>query len=74
MTVKADEGYRENACVSIGTCELCEHHEGYYDDSTIACRRTEYFTSLAMVRPANYLKGFKNGDVVVCCIKKEAAI
>jgi len=40
MTIKADENYNENDCVSIAFCELCVYHEGYYDDSTIACRRT----------------------------------
>jgi len=71
MTIKADENYNENDCVSIAFCELCVYHEGYYDDSTIACRRTGHLTSLAMVRPANYLKGFKNGEVIVSCLRKE---
>ena len=67
MAIKADENYRKNHCVNINHCLKCIYNRGYFDDSTMKCKRLEDVITLAMIRPANYLKGFKNGDIIVDC-------
>jgi len=66
MPIKADEKYAESNRVSVPWCRRCEHHYAYDDDGWIYCGRTGDI-SLVNVMPAQYLKGFNNGDIVVDC-------
>ncbi len=66
MPIEVYEKYVENTCVTLPHCRRCKHYYAYDDDGWVYCGRTGDI-SFVNVRPAQYLKGFRNGDIIVDC-------
>jgi len=59
--------YRDNTYVSEEDCKNCLHHHGFKYDGFVVCRRHENLSVLVHHLPAQYLKNFINGEMIVMC-------
>jgi len=61
--------YRDNTCVSKENCMKCDHNIGMMQEGFAKCNRHKDKNTVALVHclPAQYLKNFTNGEMVVMC-------
>jgi hypothetical protein len=56
--------------ISLNDCKLCDHNKNLTSkDDTIRCSRLKDKVTIIPVVPSNYITGFKNGEMVVRCMK-----
>jgi hypothetical protein len=56
--------------ISLRDCKLCDHNKNITGkDNIVRCGRINDSITIIPVMPSNYNTGFKNGEMVVHCMK-----